>query len=333
MEKKHWEYIYDYQCSNKMPSVLPAVKRIIVIGDLHGDWDITIKSLKLAKVIDNNNNWNGGETVVVQLGDQIDRCRSSGRRCIFPEETPNDEASDMKILMFFTQLHEQAQKVGGAVYSILGNHELMNVDGNMNYVSYLNIKDFENFHTPEGKSIANSLDARKWAFRPGNPVANFLSCTRQLSLVIGSNIFVHAGILEKIAKEYKIEDMNKIMTLYLQKKLKNPLKYNDLLESSDYSPLWNRIFATQLPSQQLCDNLMNPLKQYYKVDRIFVGHTPQMQSGISNSCEGKIWLTDYGASKAFDAFDTNFVIKNERAPIRNVQVLEILNDSQINIIK
>jgi hypothetical protein len=36
--------------------VLPAVERIIVIGDLHGDWEETIKSLKIANTISGSNN-------------------------------------------------------------------------------------------------------------------------------------------------------------------------------------------------------------------------------------------------------------------------------------
>ena len=79
---------------------------------------------------------------------------------------------------------------------------------------------------------------------------------------------------------------------------------------------------------------MNPLKEIYKVDRIFIGHTPQLNSGISNTCQGRIWLADYGASKAFDAYDNNLIINNKRAEVREAQVLEILNDGEkINILK
>ena len=46
--------------------------RIIAIGDIHGDYYILIELLKLAKVIDCNNNWIGGSTYVVQLGDTLD---------------------------------------------------------------------------------------------------------------------------------------------------------------------------------------------------------------------------------------------------------------------
>jgi hypothetical protein len=99
MNKKEWEKIYKEKCTNfnQLPSVLPPVKRIIVIGDLHGDWEMTIKSLKVASVINDKLNWIGKETVIVQVGDQIDRCRFSGTPCSLPEATKNDEASDLKI--------------------------------------------------------------------------------------------------------------------------------------------------------------------------------------------------------------------------------------------
>ena len=69
---------YNERCS-KYPDIsdkdiLPEADRIIVIGDLHGDWIQTIESLKIANLIDNDNNWIGGNTIVVQIGDQIDRC-------------------------------------------------------------------------------------------------------------------------------------------------------------------------------------------------------------------------------------------------------------------
>ena len=336
MDRKQWELIYKEKCEDikRYPSVLPAVERIIVVGDLHGDWDMTVKSLIVARVINKNLHWIGGNTVVVQVGDQIDRCRFSGTPCKLPEATKNDEASDLKILNYFTKLHDEAQKVGGAVYSIIGNHELMNVNGDMRYVSYQNIKDFDNYKKPDGKIIKDGMEARTWAFSPGNPIANFLGCTRQLSLIIGSNLFVHAGVVPKITEKYGIQEMNQIMSLFLWDKLNNNIDTKELLDSSDYSPLWNRVFGNKMKSQQQCDMLMNPLKEIYNVDRIFIGHTPQVETGISNTCNKRIWLADYGASKAFDQFDQFFLQSEERSDVRKAQVLEILRDGEeINILK
>ena len=127
------------------------LKRIVVLGDLHGDWNATIKSLIKAKLIDSNNHlkWIGEETILVQLGDQVDRCRLDKGPCHMEGATKNDEASDIKILKYFTDLHNQAIKDGGAVYSILGNHEVMNVDGDLRYKSRANLMEFSKDGTVE----------------------------------------------------------------------------------------------------------------------------------------------------------------------------------------
>ena len=56
-----------------MSNILPAKRRIIAIGDLHGDWKATILALKRAGVINNSLKWIGMDTVVVQIGDQVDK--------------------------------------------------------------------------------------------------------------------------------------------------------------------------------------------------------------------------------------------------------------------
>ena len=64
-------------CSRKLPTVLPPVRRIIAIGDIHGDFRALIKCLRLAKLVNERWEWIGGDTVVIQLGDQVDsKCRS-----------------------------------------------------------------------------------------------------------------------------------------------------------------------------------------------------------------------------------------------------------------
>ena len=47
--------------------------------------------------------------------------------------------------------------------------------------------------------------ARAELFKPGNKMANFLACTRSMVLIIGSNIFVHAGLLPEIVNKYNIQ--------------------------------------------------------------------------------------------------------------------------------
>jgi hypothetical protein len=315
--------IYEQKCSNNfLPSVLPAVKRIIVIGDIHGDMDKLLKCLRIPNLIDNNNNWIGGETVVVQVGDQIDSCRFKGSKsnCNQPNHSALDEAEDIKILYYLTELHNQASKEGGAVYSLMGNHEFMNVDGDMRFVSHSNIREFDNYNH-NGKIINDGLEGRKLAFKPGNKIANFLACTRRMGLIIGNNLFVHAGIVPEMRGKYNIDDMNKLLSLFLLNELEQPEIFRDLFMNGNISPMWTRKFGFKNINN--CDELSTTLK-YYKVGKMFVGHTPQFKEGINSQCDNQIWRTDIGMSRAFD-------ISNM---IRDVQVLEILKDGEIiNILK
>ena len=123
-----------------------------MLGDLHGDYVATIKSLKLAGVIPLNTSycadpeeieWIGYDTHVVQAGDQVDRCRPSWYRDVCADDnTYKDEGSDLKIMRLLDNLNLEAQKMGGAVISILGNHELMNCVGDFRYVSPLEFHEF-----------------------------------------------------------------------------------------------------------------------------------------------------------------------------------------------
>jgi hypothetical protein len=51
--------------------------RVAAVGDLHGDWHKAIESFRAAGVITVTDEdevvWSGGDTVVVQLGDVLDR--------------------------------------------------------------------------------------------------------------------------------------------------------------------------------------------------------------------------------------------------------------------
>jgi hypothetical protein len=360
--KKVWKEKCNKYDIDSQPFVLPAVERIVVLGDIHGDWDMLMKTLKVGNVINDDGDWIGGETVVVQVGDQVDRCRYSGVPCNKKGATEFDEGNDWKILQYMTKLHKQATKKGGAVYSLLGNHEIMNVEGDFRYVSYEGLREFDNYtyEDENGKkvTIKDGKEARAFAFKPGNEIAEFLACTRQVALIIGSNLFVHAGILPKIAKKYSVKNINQLMSLYLFDELKKPSKYKDLFNSQDYSPLWNRVFGNMglqkyrksvqsldlEETKEKCSSLLDPLKEIYQVDKIFVGHTPLMEHGMGSVCNKKIWLTDYGSSKAFDKFDKSISesdfsggssdSEKPRSEFRKAQVLEIRNDGkEINILK
>ena len=54
-------------------SFVPAAKRVVAIGDLHGDFQKAVRAFKVAGLVDEKLNWIGGESVAVQVGDVLDR--------------------------------------------------------------------------------------------------------------------------------------------------------------------------------------------------------------------------------------------------------------------
>ena len=182
--------------SKKMPDILPPCDRIVVIGDLHGDWNVTKEIFLKAKLIDINFRWIAypQNTVVVQVGDIVDR---GGR-----PDSIGDECSELKIMDFLDECHSKAKLYGGGVYCILGNHELMNVVGNFTYSTPMSIKCF------------GGVEKRRDAFKPTGILARRFACTRNVVLKVGSFLFVHAGIAPKHLTK-NIKEINQDMRDYL----------------------------------------------------------------------------------------------------------------------
>ena len=346
-----------------LPDTLSKRKRIIAIGDVHGDLNLTVKNLLIAKVIEKCNEekntlqikyednsieyykWCGDDTVVVQVGDQVDRCRpvGFGTVCVKDKEaTIQDEHSDLKILDLFTELNKLARKKKGMVISLLGNHELMNFQGNINYVSYKGIhnNDFEGknstYKKKDGSYFKNGIEGRKYAFHES--INEKLACTRQSAVIVGSFIFVHGGIVPELAKKYKVSEINSLIRKWLLKKIDDDDPDIDTLINTPYeSPFWTRLFGhlpTGLPfTDSRCEDALTQIFKIWGNDNnglkgLVIGHTPQIDKGINSTCGKAVWRVDIGASKAFDVFDR---IKNSG---RKPSVLEIVNDGEeFNILK
>jgi len=94
-----------------------AAQRIVAVGDLHGDYNVWLDIARNAGLIDAKNHWSGGKTILVQQGDVFDRGPDS-----------------LKIARHLKSLQKEAPKAGGKVIALLGNHEAMNMTGDLRYV-------------------------------------------------------------------------------------------------------------------------------------------------------------------------------------------------------
>lgn len=317
----------------KLPHIVSGkkFKRIIVIGDLHGDVQKTLKALLVANVINRAGKWIGGRSAVVQIGDQLDGCRPAhdGDDCAGDEK----DFADIRVMDILDKFHKKAVEKGGAIYSLLGNHEVMQDDDNR-YISPKSYAYFNNYTDPKtGKTFKSGKEARKHAFQPGNEYAIKLACTRQAAIIIGSFLFVHAGILKDLSDHMNVKEINLVVRKWLLGKLPNDQEISgvgtvrDLISHYNISPFWPRFFGQLKPglpmNHHICKKKLKPTLDIYKVNGMVVGHTPQFMygRGINSTCNRKLWRVDVGMSSAFTKFT-----KGKQKRTRKVQVLEIKND-------
>ena len=275
------------------PSILPACKRIISIGDIHGDWSATIRSFKIAGLIDDRKNWiaDPPDTVVIQVGDILDRGR---------DNMTSDENSEKKILQFFDSMNKKAKKFGGGVYCLMGNHEFMNISGVMDYSSPMGIKGF------------GGLVNRMREFAPGNKMAIRLGCTRNVLMKVGDFLFVHAGLATN-PKNHSIDYINTLMRKYVlgQTDVRDTKDFHHMFDNNK-GYLWTRDLGYNHQKPLTCRKLNKELKTFH-VGQLVIGHSIQEQ-GINSVCDNRVWRIDIGMSDAFNIGS------------KKIQILEILDN-------
>jgi hypothetical protein len=261
-----------------LPTRYPQAERVVAIGDLHGDLTATRVALRLAGVIDEEIRWAGGATVLVQTGDQLDR--------------GDDE---LEILDLLDSLAEQARAVGGAVHVLNGNHELMNVEQDLRYVTLGGFLDFlptsiDDPETAAPQLVVDAVHERLTACRPGRHFAMRLA-DRNVVAVIGDTVFVHGGVLPHVV-DYGVERLNQEARAWVRNERPHP---PEILLDSD-GPVWSRHYSDD-PDTEDCRLLEEALRGL-AARRMVVGHTVQ-EEGISSACGGMVWRIDVGLSRHY----------------------------------
>ena len=180
------------KCNDKSISV----DKICAIGDIHGDIEAAMECFNLCPCITtqkvSNEKWmvrwgnkdknNKDRYAVVQCGDIVDRKRSGG-------EDTEVEAEEELIIFACAMLSVQASCTGtGSFIRLVGNHEIMNLQGQLNYATDMSKKYYD-----------KCCGGRGQYFTPGQEGAKRLCCyfgTRAV-LRIGNFVFMHAGIANR----------------------------------------------------------------------------------------------------------------------------------------
>lgn len=271
-----------------MPGELPEVRdhfpaptRLVAIGDVHGDLEATRRALRLAGATDESDRWIGGDLVIVQTGDQLDR--GDGEQAIFE---------------LLARLQHEARAAGGELHILNGNHEYMNALGDLRYVTPGGLADFEDapgvdVTAPELAGVLaqapEQARARVAAFWPGQPWAQELS-KRNMIIVVGDSVFVHGGITPTWAG--KISEINGQSRAWLAGKRSEP----PAAVTDDDGPVWTRRYS-ESPGADDCAMLEEALG-IIGAKRMVVGHTVHTE-GITSACADKVWMIDVGMASHY----------------------------------
>tara|TARA_B100000575_G_scaffold291788_1_gene298518 strand:+ start:17023 stop:17952 length:930 start_codon:yes stop_codon:yes gene_type:complete len=283
-----------YSCSKKPIDTFFNIDTIYVVGDIHGDFNVLLRSLKKAGIIKgiNKNNrykWMIKDAHVVQLGDILDK----GGRGISSEAQAMEE---YHIYDYLNQLDIVAQKEKGAVHYLIGNHEIMNMLGNFNYVHKTHLD-------------STGIDLRRQLFKPGGYMAKLLACHSFGILKINNWFFCHAGILPQHVANKSITEINTLIRQILRGERSRESLSSDEM-GMIFGPegfLWNRKY--KYGDQNSCNLLKNTLINLKEPNGgMIIGHTPQKK--LNNMCNKKLWFADVGLSDAFgEDFNSNQILK------------------------
>ena len=154
---------------NTRPEAIHSnVDSVFVVGDVHGRYNQLSSLLKNAKIIDKQDNWIGGSSHLVMLGDLFDR------------------GYDVtKVLWLLYKLERQAKAVNGFVHIVLGNHELMTFMNDLRYLSPKEnlIASMYNTSYSEMFDVHQSLLGKWLSTKPG-------------IIKIDDILFAHGGIID-----------------------------------------------------------------------------------------------------------------------------------------
>jgi hypothetical protein len=273
-----WDVLPSASSADDPSFRFPARHRLVAFGDVHGDLAAARTALRLAGAIDEHDDWIGGDLVVVQTGDFLDR--------------GDDEP---QIMALFDKLAVRAESAGGAFHSLNGNHEVMNVAGDFRFVTHDGFHDFESPSTDGANRWAASLEpeqrGRAASFLPGGPVAQRLA-ERPVIIVVGDTLFAHGGVLPAHVRHGigRINDETR-------RWMRGEAAGMPSILSGSSAPIWSRHYSDGEPSERACQALSKVLDHLH-VERMVVGHTVQ-DDAITSACDERVWRIDVGLGRFY----------------------------------
>jgi len=260
---------------------------LFAVADLHGDLQQAQRALRLCGLLSQAGMWSAGNATLVQTGDLVDR-----------------GANSVAVLSLFRMLETQASAQGGSVVRLLGNHEVINMEGDHRYVAPAEVIQVG------GPSAWGAL------FDPVSGALGSVLRHHHAAALAGSGacrtLFVHAGLLPEMLRppgHYAqggaavggtgaalLADLDRRMRAALGRAREPDGRFAGL--TGDDGPVWYRGFA-QGTELRVCAALRSTL-QSVGAWRMVVGHTitPDHTYALPR-CGGLLHMIDVGMSSAY----------------------------------
>lgn len=214
---------------------------------------------------------------------------------------------DWACLKYLEAISSESLSSSGRVALILGNHEVMNVAGNMRHVARQGFRDVA-VDFGGWRTLDEARAKRREVFAPGGPGALLLHdlCGNEpVARIVGDTLFCHGGIHDTFLDKYRrpgetyrraLRRLNDEACAWLAGR--NPMPAS--LEG-DFSPAWLAAYSFPPgaePEPADCASARRVLR-LLDCKRMVVGHTPQLDVGCNAACGGTVLRIDTGASRVY----------------------------------
>lgn len=256
---------------NFQPDNYQMPEKLILMSDIEGNFDGFSSFLINNRVIDKNFNWIYGNGHLLLNGDFVDRGENV-----------------TQVLWLIYKLEQEVIKQNGKVHCILGNHEIMNFQGNASYAN----KKYKRVAQLISKN--DSLDvATQYLYSDKTELGKWLR-SKNVIEKIGNYIFVHAGLSPDILKyKVSISKINQIVRENWDKNLYDEEENNRVENflTGKKGIYWYRGLAQDYKYyDKVNENELNEVLKFYQADKIVFGHS--VMEDITKEFNGKTINTD-----------------------------------------
>lgn len=279
----------------------PTGQRLVAIGDLHADIGSARAAFQLAGAIDENDQWIGGDLIVVQLGDLIGR-----------------SYEEREVLDFALAVQKSAAAGGGHVHFLVGNHEVFGAAMELRWVedeAYAGYEDVEglDIEVPRIAELPAEKRARASALSPGGTYGAKLAEFPAV-LQLGDTVFAHGGVTP-IWAEYGIDRINDEVARWFAGETEQPLPSLGYDAGHlDDNVMMSRHFSKDVGEEECA--LLDESLEILGAKRMIVAHT--VQDTITSYCNEKVWAIDVGMSRAYGG---------------NIEALELVDDKVTAVLR